>query len=53
VAHLVAQVAQNVRPVKSFDVPDPLGVQRGEIGVGQVEGDGNGDRLERHAPFGG
>ena len=52
VAHLVAEVAQDVGPVEPLDVADPLGVQCREVGPGQVEGNGDGDSLERHAPLG-
>src|SRR6185503_1349631 len=52
VAHLVAQVAKDVRAVESFDVADLLAVQGREIGMRQIERNADDDRAERHAPFG-
>jgi hypothetical protein len=50
-AHLVAQVAEDIGPVESFHQADLLGVKRGEIGAGQVEGNGYRDSLEGNAPL--
>jgi hypothetical protein len=51
VAHLVAQVPQDVGVIEALDVPDLLAVQRREIGVGKVERDADDDVAERHAPL--
>src|SRR5688572_6102746 len=51
-AHLVAQVAKDVRAVESLDVPDLLAMQSREIGMRQIERNADHDRAERHAPFG-
>ena len=52
VAHLVAQVAQDVGAVEPFDVPDLLAMQRREIGMSEIERNADDDGAERHAPFG-
>jgi hypothetical protein len=52
VTHLVTQIAQDVRAIEAFDVPDPLAVQLREIGMREIKRNANHDRAERHAPFG-
>src|SRR5882724_12020037 len=51
--HLVAQVPQDVRPIEALHVAPIFLVDRRELRPREIEGDRDGDCLERHAPFGG
>src|SRR5262249_44127947 len=53
VAHLVAQIAEDVRRSRALDETAAFGVQFRQVGAGQIEGNGDADRAEGNAPFGG